>query len=121
MLNTLLQYADSGLIILQLSVAVIFVYHGWPKLKHSKSISAGIGIPPEGVLVLGLVEMAAGLGIGLGVAVQASALALALVMVGAIYYKIKKWKVPFYAQDKTGWEYDLILLAVMIFFLTNAA
>lgn len=121
MLNTFLQYSGSGLIILELTVAVVFVYHGWPKLRHSKQIAPGIGMTPELVLILGLLEVASGVGIGLGVAVQASALVLSIVMVGAIYYKIKKWKVPFYAQDKTGWEYDLVLLSVLIFFLTNAA
>ncbi len=35
-------------------------------------------------------------------------------MVGAIGMKMMKWGVPFGAMDKTGWEFDLILLAANI-------
>lgn len=121
MLSSFLQYADTGLIVLQLTMAVIFVYHGWPKLRNSKALAHGMGIPAEGVLLIGLLEVAGGLGIGLGVAVQASALVLTFVMIGALYFKIKKWKVPFFAHDKTGWEFDLVLLAVLVYLLTNIA
>ena len=36
---------------------------------------------------------------------------IGLVMLGALKLKIFKWKAPFSAHDKMGWEFDLILLA----------
>jgi len=49
-----------------------------------------------------------------GVYTQLSALILAIVMVGAIGMKMMKLGVPFAAMDKTGWEFDLILLFASI-------
>lgn len=102
MFEQLLQYSDWGLYALRLAVAVIFIYHAVPKLK---------GKMGQTFVFLGVVELVSGIGLILGVYVQLAALLLAVVMVGAIYMKIAKWNAPFSAHDKTGWEFDLILLA----------
>src|SRR3989344_9700459 len=102
---------DSGLLVLRLVVATIFIYHAVPKLKEPKNMASGIGWTPNKVLALGLIEFVCGLGIAGGIAVQLSAFLLMAVMLGAIYYKMHKWNVPFMAHDKTGWEFDFILLA----------
>lgn len=104
-------YSDSGLLILRLAVAAIFIYHAWPKLKNSKMMAQGMGKSAGFVLTLGLVEFFSGTALVLGVYTNIASALLALVMVGAIYFKISKWKIPFSANDKTGWEFDFILLA----------
>ncbi|MBI2065154.1 MAG: DoxX family protein [Candidatus Yanofskybacteria bacterium] len=99
-----------NLLFLRLAVAAIFIYHAIPKLKEPKNMASGIGWTPNKVLALGLVEFVSGLGIAGGIAVKLSASLLIAVMLGAIYYKMSKWNVPFSAHDKTGWELDLLLL-----------
>lgn len=114
LLEPLLQYADSGLFILRLALGAVFIVHGWPKIKKAKAMASGMGVSAAFVTVLGLVEVLSALGVILDVFVQLSALLLALVMLGAIKMKILDWKIPFMAHDKTGWEFDLILLAAAI-------
>lgn len=110
MFAQLLQYNDVGLLLLRITIAVIFIYHGLPKLSKAKAMSAMMGMPAGMIFMLGMVEILASLGIAFGVLTQVSALLLAIVMVGAIGMKAMKWHVPFAAMDKTGWEFDLLLL-----------
>ncbi|MBI2446468.1 MAG: DoxX family protein [Parcubacteria group bacterium] len=105
MFEQLTQYNDIGLFILRLAVAVIFLYHALPKLKNKMGNS---------FLLLGVVEGMAGAALLLGFYTQLAALLLAIIMVGAIWMKVTKWRAPFSAMDKTGWEFDLILLAASI-------
>lgn len=114
MFTQLLQYNDVGLLLLRITIAIIFIYHGLPKLSKTKAMSAMMGMPAPMIFMLGMVEILASLGIALGVFTQVSALLLAIVMVGAIGMKSMKWGVPFAAMDKTGWEFDLILLFASI-------
>jgi len=107
-------YPDLGLFVLRLVVGIIFVYHSMPKLKKPGSMAAGIGFPVWGVRVLGLVELVSGLAVIVGFRTTIFALLLALTMIGAIYKKIFAWKVSFWSQTSTGWEYDLALLAAAI-------
>ena len=119
MFEQLTQYNDIGLLILRLTVAVIFIYHSLPKLKDSKGMAPMVGMPAGMIMMLGLVEFVASIGLIIGFYTQLAALLLAIVMVGAIGMKIMKWRVPFIAMDKTGWEFDLILLASSIAILLN--
>jgi len=114
MFEQLTQYNDIGLLILRLAVAVIFIYHSLPKLKNAKGMAQMVGMPAGMIFMLGAVELLSSLGLILGFYTQLAALLLAIVMVGAIGMKTMKWGVPFAAMDKTGWEFDLILLAANI-------
>lgn len=120
--NTLAQYNDVGLLLLRAAIGVIFVYHAIPKLKHPSAMAQMFGGAPKVwiPIVLGAVELLAGLGVILGVYLQLSALLLAIVMFGAIGMKIGKWHVPFSARDKMGWEFDLILFAGALAILLGA-
>ena len=119
MFEQLTQYNDIGLLILRLAVAIIFIYHALPKLKNAKGMAQMMGMPAGMILMLGGMEAVASLGLVFGVYTQLSALILAIIMLGAIGMKIMKWRVPFAAMDKTGWEFDLILLAASIAILLN--
>lgn len=117
MFEQLIQYNNIGLFILRLAVAAIFIFHSLPKLKNAKGIAQMMGTSANMVLILGLVEFLSSAGLIFGFYTQLSALLLAIVMVGAIWFKTVKWKIPFAATDKTGWEFDLILLAANIVIL----
>lgn len=119
MFEQLMQYNNTGLLILRLSVAAIFIYHSMPKLTNAKGMAQMVGMPSGMVFMLGAVELLSSVGLVLGVYTQLAALLLAIIMVGAIGMKMMKWGVPFGAMDKTGWEFDLILLAANIVILIN--
>lgn len=106
--------ADLGLFILRLVVAVIFLYHGLPKLMKAKMMGQMMGMSGGMVFILGIVEALSGIGLLLGIYMQLASLLLSIVMVGAIYFKTAKWKTGFAAMDKTGWEFDFILLAATL-------
>lgn len=118
MLLGLSQYSFIAVFLLRVAVATIFIVHSLPKLRNSEKMAKGLGMPSGAVLALGIVEFASAAGIVLGIFLRLAALLLAAVMVGAIATKIGRWKVPFTAADKTGWEFDLLLLAasLVIFF-----
>ncbi len=99
------------LFLLRVVVGIIFIFHAMPKLKDPGKMASGMGWMPGQVLGLGLIEFISSIGLIGGLAVRFSALLLSAVMIGSIYHKIKKWNVPFMAHDKTGWEFDFILLA----------
>ncbi len=119
MLFELNQYSASAFLLLRFVIAAIFIYHALPKLRGAKMMSQAMGMPAVMVLLLGAVEFTASIGLIFGVYIQIAALLLSMVMIGAIYYKTMKWGVPFTAADKTGWEFDLILLAATIFLLVS--
>ena len=111
MFEQLTQYNNIGLLILRLAVAIIFIYHAMPKLKNAKNMAQMMGMPAGMIFILGAVELLSSLGLILSIYTQLAALLLGIVMIGAIGMKTMKWGVPFAAMDKTGWEFDLILLA----------
>jgi len=117
MFTQLLQYNDIGLLLLRLVIASIFLYHSLPKLKNAKEMAQGIGFSTEFVTALGLVEFLSSVGLILGVYTQLWALLLSIVMIGALYMKIVRWNIPFSASNKTGLEFDLILLAANVVIL----
>ena len=119
MFEQLTQYNDIGLLILRLAVAIIFTYHALPKLKNAKGMAQMMGMPAGMILMLGVIEFLSSVGLVLGIYTQLAAALLAIVMIGAIYFKTVKWHMPFAAMDKTGWEFDLILLAASIAILLN--
>jgi uncharacterized membrane protein YphA (DoxX/SURF4 family) len=119
MLFDLSQYGDLSFLFLRLVIAAIFIYHALPKLKSAGMMSRAMGAPPSMIFTLGAVEFVSSLAMIFGFYIQFAALLLAVVMIGAIYFKITQWHMPFMAMDKTGWEFDLILLAANLFILVN--
>jgi len=114
MFSQLLQYQDIGWLILRLAIAIIFIVHALSKLMKPAMMASDMGMPTAGIIMLGLVEFLSSVGLIFGVYTQFASLLLAFVMLGAIYFKKFKWRVPFFAMDKTGWEFDFILLAANI-------
>jgi len=101
-----------GLLILRIVIAVIFLYHGWPKVVGGKKMAAQMGKPQMGgfLIFLGIAEVLGGIATVAGFLTQIANIGFAIIMVGAIGLKIGQMKVPFSAHDKTGWEFDFIIL-----------
>lgn len=113
MLSFFSMFSNLGMWFLQFAVGVIFIYHGWPKLK-SKA-----GFLKIGGSFHGFVEVVAGSALILSWYVREAGLVLAIIMLGAIYMKKYKWDTPFSSHNAMGWEFDLILLAANIFFIAH--
>ena len=97
---------DFGLLILRVVLAVVFLYHGGAKL-FKKEI-------PASFRALGMLEVLGGISILIGFLTELSSIGLAIIMLGAIYLKIFKWKISFSSEKSTGWEFDLVLLAMAL-------
>ncbi len=106
-------YSNLGMWFLQFAVGVIFLYHGWPKLKSK------VGLFKIGGSFHGFVEVAGAVALFFSWHVRAVGLAFAIIMLGAIWFKKFKWNTPFSSHNAMGWEYDFILLAVNLFFLVH--
>ena len=104
-------HPDVAWFILRLAVATVFIYHALPKLTKPAVMASGLGFSAGRVMLLGTVESVSSIGLILGVYMQICSILLCTVMLGAMYFKMFKWHVPFFATDKTGWEFDFILLA----------
>lgn len=114
-------YVDWGLLVLRIALGAIFIVHGLPKLKNPAGIAGAIGAPAGMGLALGLAETLGGLSVLLGLLTQLGALAIMVVMLGALHFKINRWNSPFTAMDKTGWEFDLLILASAALLLFSGA
>ncbi len=103
---------DVGLLLLRIAIGIIFIYHGFPKIRKSKEMANSMGKPNmSGFLIfLGTAETLGGIATILGLLTQIANIGFIIVMLGAIYMKKYKWNVPFFAMDKTGWEFDFLLL-----------
>ena len=112
-----------GLLVLRVFLGIVFIYHGMPKLMMSGKMAKGMGWSSGSVVLLGLVELLSGLALVLGFYAEIGALLVGIIMLGALFHKMFKWNVPFFAMDKTGWEFDFILLgaAVAVLFLGAGA
>lgn len=112
--SQLSEFNDYGLLLLRLAVGLIFLVHGYQKLRMWK-MKPSPEMPSKmlnTMRALSVVELLAGAALILGIFSQLAAIALAAVMVGAIYYKIVVWKKKF--TEPGGWEFDLILLAASL-------
>jgi uncharacterized membrane protein YphA (DoxX/SURF4 family) len=113
MLENFSMYSDWGMWFLQFAIGVIFIYHGWPKLKRmAEFFSVGGGLH-------GLVEVVGGLALIAGWYVREAGLVFAVIMLGAIWFKKFKWNASFSSQNTTGWEFDFVLLAANLYFLVH--
>ncbi|HEX5429563.1 MAG TPA: DoxX family protein [Patescibacteria group bacterium] len=119
MIADLGRYASLGFWVMQAVVGIIFIYHSGFKIKHPSQIASAYGAPAFVGLAHGLVELVGGALLVVNFYAQPVAFIFGLIMLGAIYMKMFKWNVGFFAHDKTGWEFDLILLACCVAIVTR--
>lgn len=108
--------AEWGFLALRIVIGVIFIVHGWPKITGARQMVEGMtgGANPTMVALFttqGLVEVTAGALLALGIITQIAAIPLMIIMLGAIYLKMTRFNTGFFAQNTTGWEFDLLILA----------
>jgi uncharacterized membrane protein YphA (DoxX/SURF4 family) len=102
------------LFLLRLAVGILFINHSVPKLREPQKMASGMNWTNVQVMGLGIIEFMSAIGIIGGVAIRISALLLSCVMLAAIYYKMKRWHVPFISNNSTGWELDFMVLAATL-------
>ncbi len=117
----LLQFHDIGLLALRLVLGIIFLVHGFPKFKNAGGMAQGFGIPTMSFLFtfLAFVEVVAGALAIVGLYVQFAAFVFLIIMIGAMWFKLTKWHVPFIATNNTGWEFDLLIFASSLVLLLS--
>ncbi len=107
-------YESVGLLALRLAIGSIFLYHGTKKLGNWSNI-------PGLFKFIGLCETAGGLATIAGFLTQFASIGFSLIMLGAIYHKIYKWHIPFYSEQSTGWELDILILAAALVLIFSGA
>ena len=110
------QFGDWGLLALRIAAGAIFLVHGtqkWAmwKMQPSEQMPAGM---ISLMKFLSIVEPLGGLAVLVGFLTLLAAIGLGILIIGAIGLKIGTIKVPFAPRDKTGWEFDFIILAAAI-------
>jgi putative oxidoreductase len=123
MFPQLARFANLGILLLRLMVALVFVTSGYSHLKDPEARAKSIEMPKSFTIFLGLAEVAGGLGVAFGVLTQLAAIGLILIMLGAIQKKIFSWHTGFWGEKASGWHYDLmfILMNLMILFTDGGA
>jgi putative oxidoreductase len=111
----LTRFADLGLLLLRLMVALVFGTSGWNHLKNPEERSKSIGMSKGFTMFLGMAEVLGSLGIAFGVLSQLAAAGLILIMLGAIQKKIFVWHIDFWATN--GWNYELMLVVMNVVIL----
>jgi len=117
--------ADWAPLVLRISLAAVFIVHGYPKLFKDFAGTSGflssLGFKPGAfwAVVLGVSEFFGGIALLFGVVSRVAASLLIVSMTVATLTKIIKWKAPFTKSDGSSWEFDLLLVAALIaiFFL----
>jgi len=113
------QFADAGLLVLRLMIAVIFFDSGWNHLKHPAERAKSIGATTSFTIFLGTAEVLGSAGVALGILTQLAAMGLCLIMLGAIQKKVFVWKIGFWGGQSYGWHYDLMLLVMNVVIITT--
>lgn len=99
---------DTGIFIIRLSLAAIFIAHGIQKFVDWDAMSAffgSIGLPVVVFGAIAVLEVASGVAMLLGLGTRLAGWVIAAIMVGAVV--TLHWEQGFLG----GWEFNLILLA----------
>lgn len=105
---------DISMLLLRLALGLIFIVHGWPKVKNMKMTAhhfESMGFKPGNLwgTVVALVEFFGGIAVFFGFFAPIGALGIAMNMLVALFWKIGK------GQGLIGgFELDLILLAAAL-------
>ncbi|HEX3070057.1 MAG TPA: DoxX family protein [Thermoanaerobaculia bacterium] len=99
---------------------LVFVWSGFSHVRDAEGRSKDLGLPKPITLLVGVVELLAGLGVAGGLLTRLSAVGLMIVMLGAMHRKAFVWHSGFWGKNSMGWHYDLIFfLIALLIFATN--
>jgi putative oxidoreductase len=111
-------YGGWGFAIPRIILGILFIAHGWPKVKDLKVTAKnfeGMGFAP-GMLwatIAAVLEFFGGIGIVLGLWVPYICFLLMVQFIVIIIWKISK-KMPFIG----GWELDAVIFSLLLVFFT---
>lgn len=108
--------SNIGLLALRIAIAAIFWGHGRQK-RRMWTMQPSEQMPAQMIAImkfLSIVEPLGALAVLTGFLTRPAAAGLGIIMLGAIRFKLMKWKVPFTSMDKIGWEFDLIILSACV-------
>ena len=111
---------EIGKVILRAVVGLLFFIHGLSKFQGGISNTVvffdSLGIPGFMAYVVAVVELLGGIALFLGLGTRIVTLLFALIMIGAIF--TAKLSLGFLGNGQmAGYELDLVLLAVSIYFV----
>ena len=98
-------------------VGLVFADSGYTDLKNPDARSKNLGIPKNFTLFLGVAELLGGVAVIVGFLTQLASIGLMLVMLGAFQKKIFVWKTGFWGKDGLGWNYEFILISMLLVIL----
>jgi putative oxidoreductase len=110
----LAQFTDYALVFLRIMVGLVFADSGYNHLKDPEARGKSIGLPKGVTIFLGTAEVLGGVGVIAGVLSQLAAIGLILIMSGALQKKIFVWKSGFWGKDGLGWNYELIMVSMLL-------
>src|SRR5207245_9580651 len=119
MFPQLAHFTDLGTLLLRLMVGLVFVTSGYSHLKDPEARAKSIGMSKGFTIVLGVGELAGGLVIAAGVLTQIAAIGLIVIMLGAILKKMFVWQTGFWGEKASGWNYDLVLVLIILLIHIN--
>ena len=110
-------FTDFAIVFLRLMVGLVFVDSGYNDLKSTDVRSRNLGLPGGFTLFLGAAELLGGVAVIIGLLTQLASIGLILIMLGALQKKIFVWKTGFWGKDGFGWNYELILISMLLVIL----
>jgi putative oxidoreductase len=110
-------FADYALVLLRLMVGLVFIDSGYNDLKNLDARSKGLGLPRNLTLFLAAAELLGGIAVIIGFLPQLAAIGLIVIMLGAIQKKIFVWKTGFWGKIGLGWNYECILISMLLVIL----
>ena len=114
MIPNLSNYTDYALLFLRLMVGIVFVDSGYNDIKDPDARSRSLGFPKGVTIFLAFAELLGGVAVVIGFLTQLAAIGLTIIMLGAIQKKIFSWKTGFWGKDGLGWNYELILISMLL-------
>ncbi|ALC88947.1 oxidoreductase [Bacillus sp. FJAT-18017] len=110
---------EIGTFILRVVLGIVFLAHGVSKFQGGIENTVGwfdsIGIPGFLAYAVAVIEVAGGIALILGLGTRVASLLLGLIMIGAILMV----KLP--DGFLNGYAYDLVLLALTVYFVLNGS
>lgn len=109
-----------ALLALRALAGLVFVWSGFAHARDPEGSSKDLGLPTPIVLLVGIVELLAGLGIAGGLLTRLSCVGLMITMLGAMHRKAFVWHSGFWGKNSQGWHYDLVFFLIcLLTFATN--
>lgn len=110
-------FTDYALVFLRLMVGLVFVDSGYNDIRAPEARGQSLGLPKGVTIFLAIAELAGGAAVILGFLTQLAAIGLIVIMLGAIQKKAFVWKTGFWGKNGLGWNYELILISMLLVIL----